>query len=1004
MATGRMVGLIAATLLLCNVVHGQQAIPTRVAVNIEQQPLGAALTQFANQTGLQVLRRDEDVSVKGLMAPRVVGEFSPQEALSQLLAGTDLKFEFVNARTVAIRSKKDSHSASSNPLTDSAGSASSASTQHLAQVDQGTPSGPSPVEKQKDPASKKKAEELEEIVVTGSRIPTAAGQQTLPIHTYTREVIELSGQTTMGEFLNTLPTVSTSTNISTQFGVAGMQTVQLHGLPIGTTLTLLDGHRMDTNLLGFFDLSNIPISAVERIEILPVGASAIYGGDALAGAVNIILRKNLNGFEANTTVEHGAGVTDASGNVAWGKSWDRGAVSLITSYQERGSLLGTQREPASLTHFPATVPASTVTALESDICAPGNVYSLDGRNLPGLSSPYAGIPAGITGVPGRQQFGPTMGKLNVCNAFRYSDVSPEFQREGALLSAHYDVTDSMDLFTDILFSHGHLRNQLAPQISVSQLFGGTVAANNPYNPFGQPVNVSFAYDGTGQQEVQSTSLIRPMVGARGSLFSDWEYEATTYFSRDRADDVDFFTDSFSVADALGSSDPATALNPFTSGAPGTPKLLSSLAGPAQATLYNDRIVDGQGILRGPLLHLPAGQMQAVIGTEYTEERQDSVITGVTPILLHRNSYAAFSEVRVPLLADRERPDSGDRLALTLAGRYDHSNDYGGKATWQGGLRWRATETISLSGGYGQSYEAPPLSDISGSQSISPNTLVSAFDPFRGNEPVPPTTFASGPNFTLNPETGNSSTLGLTYSSEALRGLHASITWYNLNISNYIGTQNIQVLLDNPNLFPGAVIRAPATPQDQQQGFLGVITQINDTFYNFGDLRVDGFDADVSYAIDTHIGQFTPSLAIANIYKWQSAVLPSAPTVDAVSRATLLGVGWAPRWKGTAAVAWKRGAISANVAGRYISKYLDYQDFVPNANEIGNTWIIDASARYEIGRAFGARDRWLAGAYVVLGAVNLLNKTPPFSFTPSWYDTSEYDIRGRFLHLDVGLKF
>jgi outer membrane receptor protein involved in Fe transport len=262
----------------------------------------------------------------------------------------------------------------------------------------------------------------------------------------------------------------------------------------------------------------------------------------------------------------------------------------------------------------------------------------------------------------------------------------------------------------------------------------------------------------------------------------------------------------------------------------------------------------------------------------------------------------------------------------------------------------------------------------------------------------------GPNFNLKPETGNSFTLGLQYSSQALTGLHASLTWYELNITNYIGSEQIQNLLAYPNLFPGAVMRAPPTPQDQQQGFLGVITQINDVDYNFGDLHVAGFDADVRYVIDTRAGQFTPSVAISNVYKWQSALLPGTPEIDAVSQATFLGVGWSPRWKGTAALAWKQGPLSMNVAGRYLSRYLDYQDFVANTHEIGNTWIFDFNSRYEIGQALASAQPWLAQSYVALGAVNLLNKTPPFAYTPLWYDLQEYDIRGRYLHLSVGLRF
>jgi len=202
----------------------------------------------------------------------------------------------------------------------------------VAQVDQGRTTSDVPVEKEK--AKNKKTEGLEEIVVTGSRIPLAAGQQQVqPVRSYSRDQIENSAQTTVGEFLNTLPDVSTIIQSSIQTGYAGLQTVQLHGLPVGTTLSLLDGRRVETSQLGLFDLSLIPISAVDRIEVLPVGASAIYGADALGGAVNVILRKDFNGFEMNASLDHAADVNNPGLNLAWGKRWERGSVSIIGTYQ-----------------------------------------------------------------------------------------------------------------------------------------------------------------------------------------------------------------------------------------------------------------------------------------------------------------------------------------------------------------------------------------------------------------------------------------------------------------------------------------------------------------------------------------------------------------------------------------------------------------------------------------------------------------------------------------------
>jgi iron complex outermembrane receptor protein len=990
---------------------------TSYAIDIPAQNLGDALQAFALASHHKLLYSSDLVA--GKTSTAIKGQFTTEEGVRRILANTSLKYEVTTNGLVMIRAANvadppdDSSQRSNTGQATKEGKKSSSDGFRLAQANPGQAQGAASVEKPDEKSSEKKTEQLQVVIVTGSRIPTTAGSEVQPVRNYTREDIETSGQTTIGEFLNTLPDVSTYQNSSMQLGFAGMQTVQLHGLPVGATLILLDGRRLETNISGFFDLSNIPLAAVERIEISPVGASAIYGADGLAGAVNTILRKNFNGFEANATWEHASGVNDPSASLAWGKSWERGSVSLIGSYQERGELLGTQREPWSLSGFPINAPSSTVSALGSDVCAPGNVYSVDGSNLPGLSSSESAIPAGITGRPTTGQFAATAGRQNLCNPQRYFDITPHTQREGALLSAHYDVAESMELFTEVLFSHQHVRYQAGPQISGSQSSGGTLAAANPYNPFGQDVNVSFAYPGTGSVAVQSTSLIRPLIGVRGAFLSDWHYEATAYLSRDQFHDVSVFTDSQLISNALASSDPATALNPFASGVPGTPQLLSSLINPAVDTTrvtYDDRTVSVQGFLRGPVLQLPAGALQAVMGGEYSQDKQDTTENLGTfiapPRRLQRNTYAVFSEARIPLQAAVAPAPGGERLALTLAGRYDHSNDYGGKATWQSGLLWRATDTLSFRGGYGLSYQAPQLLQISGSQNVFVlNGLGGVTDPFRGNQVISyPLRVVAGPNFNLKPETGDAFTLGLQYSSQALPGLQTSLTWYDLKISNYIGIEQSETIVANPDLFPGAVVRAPPTAQDQQQGFLGVITQFNNLFYNFGDLRVSGFDADISYAIDTRAGQFTPSLSIANVYRWQSALLPGTPAIDAVSQATLFGVGWAPRWKGTAALAWKQGPLSMNLAGRYIGKYLDYQDFVPNTNEIGNTWIFDFNARYEVGQALASTNRWLARSYVAFGAVNLLNKTPLFSYSPFWYDVQEYDIRGRYLHLNVGVRF
>jgi iron complex outermembrane receptor protein len=973
-------------------------------IDIPAGELRSALLQLSKTFGVELLYQPgqlKDFRTKG-----VRGTYTPDAAIRILLKGTPLELRTDPSGAMLIAPHGASTTAAqSSPGADGDGAdkegKKSSSDQFLvAQVDQGQTSSAATVEKPEEQLSKRKLG-LEEVVVTGSRIPTAAGQQVVPVSTYTRADIDQSGQTTLGDFLNNLPDVSTSS--SEAIGIVGQTTVSLHGLPVGTTLVLINGHRVETSYSNYFDLSNIPVSAVERIEVLPVGASAIYGADALGGAVNIILRKNFDGFEGDGRFDHAAGLNDTSANLGWGKSWERGSVSLLGTYQERGELLGNQRTLTSTTD----VPANAASFFLTDACSPGNVYSLSGQNLPGLSSPQAGIPAGISGTPAIQQFVATTGRLNQCNTYQNFTVIPYSRREGALISANYRVSESMEFFTEIMTSHEDVQayeNLLIDGTGGS--YGGTIlGVNNPYNPFGEAVGVSFAYPGLRGGVEETGDLIQPLIGVRGSLPSDWHYEATAYLSRDRfqvneTSEVQAFDAQGVLQAALNSSSPATALNPFTTGVPGTPQALRSflamLSGPAVVQQFENQLVDGQGILRGPLFNLPAGPVETAVGGEYGTEKQDTENYDVRPLLyLHRTTYAVFGEVRIPLLADPDQPEGGDRLTLPLGGRYDHSDDFGGKGTWQTGLLWRANDSLSLSGSYGVSYKAPQLQEIGGGNATLFSGTVGT-DPFRGGQSVTAPVVA-GANPNLKPETGNSRTLGITYKSRTLR---ASLTNFAVNISNYIASPSFQTLIDNPTLYPGAVLRGPVTPQDQQQGYLGAITQLNDLYYNFGDIHVAGFDADASYTIDSRAGQFIPSLSLANIYKWQSALVPGSPLINYVSQATLDGVGFAPRWKGTASFAWKRGPLSANLTGRYLGPYRDYQDLVSNTNELGDYWIFDLNVRYESGQ--GARQ--FAGTYIALGAVNLLDKMPQFSYGAAPYDYYEADLRGRIVYVQAGVKW
>jgi iron complex outermembrane recepter protein len=543
-----------------------------------------------------------------------------------------------------------------------------------------------------------------------------------------------------------------------------------------------------------------------------------------------------------------------------------------------------------------------------------------------------------------------------------------------------------------MLTHEVVRDAVGALINGDALAGVTLGANNPYNPFGQAVGVSFSFDNLLNQNRASGDFARPLVGIRGDVSSDWHYEVTAYASRDRYTLVSPTANASAVQGALDSSSPALALNPFTVQAPNGALLQSLLNSPTDQ-FFENRLIGSQALLRGDVVQLPAGTLKAVVGAEYNEENLQE-----PPLIpnLHRNTYAAFSELRIPVVGGSGQAPDDERLAVTAAGRYDHSSDFGGKGTWQSALQWRPVRELLFRGGYSVSYEAPLLQQLAGGQQFSFIGSVGVVDPFRGGQPVASSevSFASNPN--LKPQTGNARDLGMVFAGQ--NGVSASLTWYDLEISNYIFAPPFQTLIDYSNLFPGAVVRSPPTPQDIQQGYLGQIVALNDSYYNFGRLHVSGVDLGLRYVRDTAIGQFTPSVAIANVYRWDSAITPGAPLVSYLSRATLFGPGFSPRWKGTAAIAWRRKRLSLSVDGRYVSRYKDYQDVVPNSNELGDFWIFDLNARYDIGNASGY------GMYVAAGAINLFARTPQGSYIDIPWDQAEMDIRGRTLYLQVGVKW
>jgi iron complex outermembrane recepter protein len=326
------------------------------------QPLADALDGFARYTGLQVVYRAE--LTNGLQSQGAEAGLSAEQALISILRDTGLSFQFVNAHTVTLTvalKTSDIRPGTADSIPPLGGKLEF----RVAQADQTKAPGES-VEDTRDAASSTPLQ-IEEILVTGTNI-RGVQNSTSPVLLYDRAAIDRSGYSTVSELIENIPqNFGGGANGASEDGLVGVGStrltnfsaatgVNLRGLGNVATLVLINGHRVASGAFGsLVDTSMLPLSAVERVEILTDGSSAIYGADAVAGVVNVILRSDYEGAESRlrfgSTTEEGPQERLAA--QSFGAQWDEGNVLLGLQFRDRGALSANDRDFSAGRRFPA---------------------------------------------------------------------------------------------------------------------------------------------------------------------------------------------------------------------------------------------------------------------------------------------------------------------------------------------------------------------------------------------------------------------------------------------------------------------------------------------------------------------------------------------------------------------------------------------------------------------------------------------------------------------------
>lgn len=935
------------------------------------------LNEFSRQSDLQVLF-DFNI-VRGMNTHAVSGDFDASTALTAMLKDTNLVFDFVNDRTLTVTPRKGSFF---NGLW------------HRLSLKTGS----------------KRAtgddDGLEQVLISGSAesgTQPLLGAQTIQ---YNRTEIDRSGLATPEDFLRTMPQVFGGG--PTQDTVLGREAntnsahgagVNLRGLDAGATLVLIDGKRIaPSGTAGAFDdISNIPLSIIDHIDILSDGASAKYGADAVSGVVNFVTR---SGFTGAQTQARGGGVTN-------GSMGERQFSQLLGNARESGneflSFEYFQRDPLQARDRPQ---------YSSDLTSFGGtnfdtMYGNPGTIVDGSRS-WA-IPKGKNGTS-LTAADLTPGTSNLYDQYEGTDVTPAEKRWSVFGKENQGLTDDVRLSFEGLFTRRNISD--TPVASFPLVL--SVPESNPFyvNPTGVPGAVtvfegSAAFFGptTVDNRIDTGNF---SLGLAILPFEGWTANGYVGYTFERQHLLQHgYFDETALNAALSDPNPATAFDPFGAAADTNPRTLAQIAGDAVAGSVSTLKTTGFTAM-GRTLSLPGGDVELSFGAEY--RIQDFTVVVGDPATstdasgrLSRTIRAGFGELRIPIVGRENSLDFVERLDVSLGARREDFSDAGGATIPKIGLHWSLDKDLSFRGTWTRSFKPPNLTDMvaSGSQSA----LVRLPDSSSAAE-FTQVLALFGTNANLRPETARSWTLGTDFAPRFVPGLSVSLTYFNVNYSNRItDAQFTPDVLSQPSfgwLFERNITAAElnyacthSSFQGSQQACLtsGVTTILDNRLRNIALLKTDGVDLIGRYSFENRGGRFDFGLNATYLFEYLQSNTPSSPLDNIVStQNNPINL----RARGSAA--WMRRGFGLATFVNFANSYRDTLS-VPSRG-VSPWTTVDLQLSYELtGETLG----WLGNTQFALNAQNLFNVSPPFlnnNAVGLGYDQENADLYGRVMSFEV----
>lgn len=844
-------------------VAAESASPVRFDVPAGEA--SATLKQFSEQSGQTVVYLVD--TVRGVKTGAVKGQFTARDALNRMLAGTEL---------VLVQDEK-SGALTVNRLTAEEKNAASrlAEAQTAERLDA-------------EAAARTRVQggvvELESYAVTGSRIRSLVGEQgAQPVFTLNREEIERTGATNFGDLFRYIPAVTSSTTgafTETGPGQVGSSSwfqgasANLHGFPDGSnTLILIDGRRVPkSNILGSggsftrYEVNGLTIAAIERIEVLLDGASAIYGADAVAGVINVITRKNYSGTELHVSYNNvfDSDAAQRSVNLTHGFARDKWSIMLTLSAKDETAL--SLRDTDTINSLDRRIWGGTDARGNVVTDGAGYVRTTNGANLPGLSSSRAAIPAGSNGNNLTIADFANAGPIGEPHDFYRYFTRPTNTELSGRLKLDYRFRNWLRAYGELAASNTKTSGENGLSMNTGNT-GVTVPAGYPGNPFGVPIIVNKVFwDLPRIQGEAITDTTTAVAGINGDLGRGWRYDASVTMNRTEKDTAASSTSlhTATLNAAIASTNRPILIYDSQRASPNTPGTLEALrsltAEQNEIVTYWTYAVQADG----PIWTLPSGEVRIAVGAEMREEYLDTMTTsfavGTTtaPLQLtqfNRTTTGTFAEMRLPVISDRQQWRWLRRADLSLAIRRDSYSDEEGATTPSASILLQPFKWLTLRSSYSEGYRVAEMRTrfrLPSSSNVPTNTTIR--DPLRGNQLIPgPYTSTLIANPDLRPESSKSWTHGIVFEVPFVKNLSFSANyWHTDYIDRFGSPYTVEEMIV---LFPEQFIRGPNLPGDQA-GWPGPIREIISFTRNIAVAELAGWDASVRYSRTTPWGEFT----------------------------------------------------------------------------------------------------------------------------------------------------